>query len=210
MKFKNRNDMIRLLFIPFLVILMFSCENDSKEVDHLFYQMSSADSAKYSNQLHQIMKQEALDYQEEQIKIRNSSMCNMPSPYYDGDILSIELITESEYLIEGKKNRKLLSIAVFDFFMKNRNLTTNISLISDTDFFKYPMYRVLTVNYLMSDIERKEQELADIKNMKGADSVLIDYYAAKVNSTKSRLDLLELFKTGTLAFVSDFTFVEIK
>ncbi|MCJ8289488.1 MAG: hypothetical protein HRT58_07465 [Crocinitomicaceae bacterium] len=198
------------ILIPFLALLLFSCESDSKKVDPLFYQISTVDSAKYSNQLHQIMKQEALDYQEEQMEIRNSSMCNMPPPYYDGDILSIELTTESEYLIEGIKNRKSLSSVVFDFFIKNRNLTTDIFLVSDTDFLKYPMYRVLTVNYLMSDIERKEQELADIKNMKGADSVLIDYYAAKVNSTKERLDLLELFKTDTLAFVSDFTFVEIK
>lgn len=189
---------------------MFSCESNSNEVDPLFYQMSSADSTKYSNQLHENLKQEVLDYQKEQMKIRSSGMCHMPPPYNDGDILSIELTGKSEYLLEGKKSRKSLSSVVFDFFMKNRNLTTDIFLISDTEVLKSPLYNVLTVNCLRLDVERKQQELEGVKNMKGADPVLIEYYASKVNFSKKRLELLKLFKTDSVAFINELTFIEIK
>jgi len=43
--------MIRLLFIPFLAILLFSCESDSEKVDPLFYQISEADSTRCMNEI---------------------------------------------------------------------------------------------------------------------------------------------------------------
>ena len=77
-------------------------------------------------------------------------------------------------------------------------------------YLKHPLYNMLVVNFLKSDIEEKEQELADIQNMKGADPVLIEYYASKVNLTKERLEYLKLFKTDTLLVVNDYAVVEIE
>jgi hypothetical protein len=56
LSFRKIDFMFRLLFIPFLAILFFSCEADSKEIDPLFYQMSSEDSLKYSKELHDVLK----------------------------------------------------------------------------------------------------------------------------------------------------------
>ena len=38
--------MIRLLFIPLFALILFSCDDASKEVDPLFYQISEADSVR--------------------------------------------------------------------------------------------------------------------------------------------------------------------
>ena len=200
----------RIFLISHLAILFFSCEADSKEIDPLFYQMSSEDSLKYSKELHDVLKLEMLDYENEQLKISNSGMCNDVPPYRDCDILSIELTNIGTHIVEGKRDTNSLSSVVFDFFIKNRNRTDNFFLISDTEVLRFPLYNKLTINSLKSSFWDKKQQLTEIENNEFADPLLIEYCRGLLSVAKERYELLKIFKADSLAFIPEMSFIEIE
>lgn len=188
--------MIRLLFIPLFTLLLFSCDDSSKEVDPLFYQISEADSLRCMDEILEGMiskaqrKQDLDDSMHQLTYNSNVTVCGVR------DVLSIIMNSRGQVMVGGTLDSVDISEEVYNYFMFNRNLnsaeTVAASMNSQHEGFEKPFYNWFDEKEIEDRIERTTEEANEVKATKGADLALVNYFFSKVEEWKIRKKALTI------------------
>ncbi len=195
--------MIRLLFILFLALFVFSCKDSSKEVDPLFYQISTADSTRCMNEIFAEIIGKASENQrllDEAIR-SGMSACGL---WAMGE-LDID-INEAGKVQIGKNDSSNVTECVVEYFLMNRNLSeeevTMFSMDRDYLGYDFPLYYRFGDEEIQRKIKETQFELNEISGVYGADTLLIKFYASKVDKWKQKLESLQLIGEATIDEIS--------
>ena len=194
--------MIRLLFIPFFVLICCSCESDSKEENPLFYQMSEADSVRCMDEILGEIINTSIENQKLSAKFYNPNIitCGI------SDVFRVNVNSRGKVMVGFKVDSNNISEKVYDYFMFNRNLssdeTTAASIDTKYEGFDRPFYNRFGVEEVERKIEETQKQLEEIEDVEGADPVLVDYYASKVENWRRMLRSIELIGQNELSQVS--------
>jgi hypothetical protein len=167
---------IYLLFIPLLATIIFSCEESSKQVDPLFYQISVADSARCMNEILDGIRFEGKENQRfiDDLFIPGIPYCGTLDKFYIGinssGRLMINMQLDSDDVI-GK---------VFEYFIFNRNLTAKevykASVDQNHPGFNFPFYN----KFNLKDIQRnKDSYQRDVEDLDKTDSDYLELLRRK-------------------------------
>ncbi|MCJ8289486.1 MAG: hypothetical protein HRT58_07455 [Crocinitomicaceae bacterium] len=183
--------MIRLLFIPFFAILLFSCENDSKKVDPLFYQISVADSTRCMNEILDGILEEGIENQRfiDELFDRGIPYCGILDRFYIG-------INSSGLLMLNKQIDSVQNITekVVEFFMFNRNLKNVDEASMDVSYpgFDFPFYNKWTLKEIQYSIESYQKNINELDKTDSSYFDQLKRLELKVNDWKQNLRVLEL------------------
>ncbi|MFK7785560.1 MAG: hypothetical protein AB8B56_10610 [Crocinitomicaceae bacterium] len=198
--------MMRLLFIPFFAFALFSCDDASKEVDPLFYQISKADSTRCMDEILDGLIDESRRKQD----FQDSIMSMVYVPHYcdlvGRDIFRIDLNSNGQLMVNHDLDSLDLVEQTYQYFMFNRSLTSaetnQFAMDPKYEGFDKPFYN----RFSLEEIERRiEEELAQanqVKGVKGADPTLVHYMFSKVEEWEKRKLALELIGTDELVELS--------
>ena len=194
--------MIRLLFIPFLVLFLFSCNNAPKEIDPLFYQMSSADSTECMNDI----LDEILEGGKENQRIEDeldylSGTCFMMIR----ETANIKINSRGDLMVGLGDSNSVLNY-VYNYFMFNRNLSSRETAVAATDpkypGFSFPFYNRYSLEEIQRKIKETQNQADEIKSVDGADPVLVEYYVSKVDEWEQMQRSIDVIDGQTLSQTS--------
>ncbi|MCJ8289487.1 MAG: hypothetical protein HRT58_07460 [Crocinitomicaceae bacterium] len=195
--------MIRLLFIPFIAMLMFSCESDSKKVDPLFYQISVADSTRCMNEIFGKIRSDAQEDQRRYDYFVKKAMWGCGLWSLGG--IEIEIDDAGKVMIDNLDSLNVTECIV-GYFLFNRNLTEEETAVASMDpnhpGFNFPFYNNFGLEEIQRRIKKTQNQADDIMSVDGADSVLVEYYASKVDEWKLKLIAFELLDGKTFDQIS--------
>ena len=203
--------MIRLLFIPFLVLFLFSCEGDSKEVDPLFYQISVVDSTRCMNEILGEIREQAKENQKRQDEFDGVHMiCCLMSR----DHMQIRINSRGELRNNCFSDSVNVEEKVFKYFMFNRTLTSRETQMGSMDSnhpgYDFPFYNKFSLEEIQHRIKETQNDADEVKSVDGVDPVLVEYYASKVDEWKLKLRSLELIGGKTLDQISPQAIVSVE
>lgn len=189
---------------------MFSCQSDSKEVDPLFYQISVADSARCMNEILGEIREQAKENQKRQDEFDGVHMiyCFMPR-----DHMRIKIDDAGKIMIDNLDSFNVTECIV-GHFLFNRNLTEEETAVAAMDpkypGFSFPFYNNFGLEEIQRRIKETQNQADEIKSVDGADPVLVEYYASKVDVWKLKLRSLELIGGKTLDQISPQAIVSVE
>lgn len=201
--------MYRLLFLPFFALLFFSCDDASDEVDPLFYQISEADSARCMGEILDGILEDTTEIERIKNHVYN------PHVAYCGpiEVFRIMLNSHGDLMIGNESNSSDVFGKTYQFFMYNRSLTVSETNSSVTDpssaGFHFPFYNRYYPKEILRNIEQAQNELDEIKDIDGADPLLIEYYASKVTEWEELKKVIEIMNAPSIpqiAFTSHVRF----
>lgn len=198
--------MIRLLFIPLFALVLISCEETSKEIDPLFYQISKVDSIRCMDEILDGIIEEARIEQEFQDSIYR--LFYNPHLIICGirEVFDVGLNSAGQLMVRHDIDSVELVEETYHYFMFNRQLsseeTAKFPMDPSYEGFDAPFYN----RFSLKEIERRiEDELANIhemKNTEGTDSALIEYSYSKVEEWRSRKMAMEVLGSKELVELS--------
>lgn len=201
--------MIRLLFIPFLTLLCFSCEHVLDKDDSLFHQISSADSVRCTNEILDELRQESKSYE----KLLDEYMWET---CVDWDRLSLEVLdikidSVNQMSSSLPKEESGIQETVLEFFYHFRNQPVEISKSYrySSDLKNYLAYRFFNQKSLKALKSKREETYQSDRSYENADPLLIEYYKSQVAEVESYLDLSNVLRADSIALFSEHARVQI-
>jgi hypothetical protein len=194
--------MIRLLFVPIIALVLFSCDDSPKEIDPLFYQMSEADSVRCMDEILEEILMVDQGKQKIEDELYNSciSYCGVI------DVFRIMINSSGDLMIDSELNSEDVSEKTYQYFMHNRNLTSretaSFSMDPSYSGFEYPFYNRFSLDEVEQKIKEISEETEELRKVEGVDPLLIEYYVSKVNEWKVRKSTLKLIGSESLPEVS--------
>ena len=194
--------MLRLLLLPFLLILFSSCNDASKEDDPLFYQISEADSTRCMGEI-------LSGILEDTLQIHQIMGC-IPDPNrtYNGPlhVSQFNINSRAGIKIDHKIGSDMIAELTYEFFMHNRNLTWNETerYFMDKNYygFNFPFYNQYSPNEILKRIKDAQRQFDELKKVNGIDASFIEQEASKVAEWKVLKRAMELLNTPTVPRIS--------
>lgn len=199
--------MLRLLLLPFVLIIFSSCNDASKEVDPLFYKISEADSTRCMDEiLSGILEDTTRMHSIHSLIYRRGIPICEPV-----DKLGISINSSGRVMVTHHNDHHIDSNNIvektFMFFMCNRELTTKelISCAMDVNCpgFDFPFYNSYNIKEILRIIKETQTQLDEMKTSKGLDQEWIESLTERLKEWKALKKALEIIDAPAIPQISN-------